>query len=325
MKWFQLDSDAPNDPKIKPVLKQFGQAGAGGLVLLWCYVANHGQGEPGLGIGTNGGPMPLVEMADETWFPSEADLKAFLDFLAGRRHIDPALWAEKGIVFLPAMWNRAVGYARGKGRAGSVYQTAADVVKATLAGEKPPAPAAPENPPAGKRKPGRPRKNPVVPENPPTVQDKQTNKQLPPDGGSGSANHEAGGFLLPEVAPAQPPRPADLMQLWNRLRTKGPKLEGLTPQRIEIFNRALKAKPDLAEWELVIRWFDGQDWANAPGTGEHPNWRCTLDFLCRPGKMQQYLERVKADKAGGGGNGNGRVAPTAGKYDLKDEDDDPTN
>lgn len=328
MKWFQTDSDAPNDPKLKATIRRFGQAGAGALFLLWCYVANHGKGEPGLAVAADGSPLPPEEAAEETLFDTVDQFREFIGFLAEKKHVDPDLWTGKGIVFLPAMFTRAVGYARGKGRAGSIYATPADVVKAVLTGEKPPAPPAPENPgkpPAGKRGPGRPRKTPAVPGNPLTVQDKQdnTNKQIPPDGGSGPAAHPAPGFL-PELAPA---KPGDLMQLWNRCRTKGPQVESLTPQRMEIYHRALKAKPDLAEWELVITWLDGQAWANAPGTGDHPNWRATLDWLAKPGKLQQWLEKAKADKAGGGGNGggngNGRVKPTAGKYsDLKDDGGD---
>lgn len=328
VKWFQTDSDAPNDPKVKAIIRRFEQAGAGALFLLWCHIANHGQGEPGLGVCLDGSPLPLGELADECWFPDVDSLRTFVDFLAEKKHVDPDLWQNRGIVFLPAMWIRAVGYARGKGRAGSGYGTPADVVQAVLTGQKPPAPKSPENPPAGKRGPGRPRKTPAVPGNPLTVQDKQY-KQDSTKEHRGPAAHPTPA-LSGELPGLESPKPTPgiLMALWNRARTKGPKLDALTPQRIGIFERALKAHLDLTDWELVIGWLDTQDWANAPGTGDHPNWRATLDWLAKPGKLQQWLERAKADKAGGGGggDGSGRVAPTAGKYaDLtKDEDDDPT-
>lgn len=122
MKWFQVDSDTPNDPKIKAIIKVGlphptpGQAAAGALLLLWCYIADHGGGDPGEGVDGDGLPLPLGEMADECHFPATEDLIAWLDFLASKRHIDHERWQANQTVVLPAMRNRADAYARSKGR-----------------------------------------------------------------------------------------------------------------------------------------------------------------------------------------------------------------
>lgn len=122
VKWFQVDSDTPNDPKVKAAIRRglpnpaAGQAAAGALFLLWCYVANHGGMGPGEGVDGAGDPLPLSEMADECLFDSVDELKGFLAFLADKRHIDPEAWAA-GWVRLPAMAKRADSYAKSKGRA----------------------------------------------------------------------------------------------------------------------------------------------------------------------------------------------------------------
>ncbi len=122
MKWFQVDSDTPDDPKIKAIIRVGlpnptpGQAAAGALLLLWCYVANHGGGDPGEGVDTEGMPLPLGEMADECLFEDQAQLVLWLDFLAAKRHIDPERWNANQTVVLPAMRHRADSYAKSKGR-----------------------------------------------------------------------------------------------------------------------------------------------------------------------------------------------------------------
>jgi hypothetical protein len=91
------------------------------------------------------------------------------------------------------------------------------------------------------------------------------------------------------------PTPDDLQAVWNATRSPGPKVEDLTPDRRKRYSKALETKPNLHEWELVIRWINAQPWANAPGTGEHANWRATLDWLVKPGKLGEYLERANTD------------------------------
>lgn len=272
MKWFQLDSDTPNDPKVKAIIRRGlptpvpGQAAAGALLLLWCYIANHGSGSPGHGVNGSGEPLPLDEMADECLFGSVPELVAFLDFLAEKRHIEPETWHEQRIVLLPAMQQRADAYARSKGR------------------DK-----------AGPEQTGRGKAGGKLPVEPPTSQTDTV--QLEPE-------------KEQELFPG--PTPAELVAEWNKLRTKGPKVDRITQQRKGQYSKALREHPNLDEWRKVITWLDGESWANAPGTGQYPSWRADLDYLTRPGKMQKALERAAAAPIQGGSKG--RVTAPKGKY-----------
>ncbi|MGE0430521.1 MAG: hypothetical protein AB7P11_21165 [Hydrogenophaga sp.] len=297
MKWFQVDSDTPDDPKIKAVIRRGlpspnpGQAAAGALLLLWCYVANHGGGAPGIGVDSDGQPLPLGEMADELLFDSQADLERFLDFLAEKRAIDPAAWADQRMVMLPAMAKRADAYARSKGRPAPA--------------PKPPAPAPkpPGRAKSGEKSPGSALTVPTVP----TVQHQET---------------EEGQLALTPALPAGP-TPEDLVQVWNRHRLQGPKVQQLTDVRRRAYAAALKAAPDLRVWEAVIRWVETQPWCNAKGTGDHANWRLDLDHLAKPGKLQTAKERMDGDRNGAGRSAaaSGRVAATQGKYAGAGHDD----
>lgn len=288
MKWFQCDSDSPGDPKIKAIIRRGlktenwngGQAAAGALWLLWCYVANHGAGLPGEGVDGDGLPLPLVEMADECLFDSVDDLKAFLNFLAEKRHIDPDKWDASGLVCLPAMASRADAYAKSKGR--KVPQPVE-----TLPGTS------------------RPGENSPLQHN--TRQD-TTKKTAPLPSGSGE-------LLLEPPAEGKPkPTAEDLQATWNQHRTKGPKVLQLDEKRIKAFLAALKDQPDLAKWAAVIQWIDKDPMANAPGTGQYPTWRLDLDFLVKPGNLQKRFERMQAALANPTSAASGRVAPTPGKF-----------
>jgi hypothetical protein len=284
VKWFQVDSDTPDDPKIKAVIRRGlpaangGQAAAGALLLLWCYVANHGGGEPGVGLNSDGQPLPLGEMADELLFDSQADLERFLDFLAEKRHIEPDRWATDKVVVLPAMAKRADAYARSKGRA-----KAGDV--------------SPGRAKAGEKSPGL---------APTYIQDTVPTVPTPPE--------PEGQLALTPPAPAAP-KPEDLVEIWNKHRTKGPKVTGLNDSRRKAYAAALKLDPDLQSWAVVIAWLDGQDWCNARGTGSHANWRMDLDYLARPGTLLRAKERKAAeDVHPARGRATGRVIAERGKY-----------
>lgn len=112
------------------------------------------------------------------------------------------------------------------------------------------------------------------------------------------------------------PTPAALVELWNRVRDPGPKILELTPQRQQRYRAALKAKPDLTDWEHGIRYLNGATWANACGEGTHANFRADLDYLAKPGNLTKALERLAAMALPGvrTGAAAGRVAPTAGKF-----------
>lgn len=157
--WFQVDSNSPNDPKIKEILRVGGQPWAGATWLMWCYIASSGKSEPGLGVRADGSPLPLKELASECRFATVEDLRAYLDFAAEQEHIHRQLWQDKGIVFLPAMWSRLMHYARSKGRQGSHYVDAQGLAAAVLRGDQkaPPVPTGPQKSrpvPAGPRRAG---------------------------------------------------------------------------------------------------------------------------------------------------------------------------
>jgi hypothetical protein len=88
-----------------------------------------------------------------------------------------------------------------------------------------------------------------------------------------------------------------LVLLWNELRTPGPKVRQVGGELRQKLQRAMKTLPNLDDWRTVIVFLNGQGWANAPGTGTHPNWRAGLDWLAKPGKCAEYLERAQLDQA----------------------------
>lgn len=86
-----------------------------------------------------------------------------------------------------------------------------------------------------------------------------------------------------------------VVDLWNLIVTPPiTQVTKLTADRISKINARLKASPDLAAWRTVIAWINRQDWCRAPGTGEHPNWTASLDWLCKSdGTFQKWLERAE--------------------------------
>lgn len=295
MKWFQNDSDAPNDPKIKAAIRQgpalaggtqqANQAVAGAIWLLWCYVASHGEGVPGLGVKADGSPLDLAEMADECLFDEEAQLVRLLDFLAIKKHIDPVQW-ERGVVFLPAMKKRADTYAKRKGRDGGEGSNSVRTID-------------PENP----------------------LQD-NTEQDNTPSG-------DIAGSLLADAGPDQVDA---LVAVWNAERQPGPKVGKLNPSRRRAMLKALKDHPDLTEWRQLIHWMNTQKWMNAQGGGDHPNWRADLDFVCRAGKLDRLLDQMRADRVSvradgteGRNAGKGRTGFRRGEFAAAlNGDDDAT-
>lgn len=264
MKWFPVDSDAPNDPKVKAIIRKGlngnpGQTAAGAMFLLWCYIANHGKGLPGEGIDLDGQPLPMDELADECLFERVNDCQDWLSGLAERRLIDPERW-KAGVVYLPAMFNRAAAYAKSKGRA----------IPGT-GGRKRAA--------AGDAGDGGGNLFPETPLQNNTIQHTTGSEPSSPDGDPGPG----------------PDQVQALVELWNATRQPGPKVGKLTPDRKARYRRALADHPNLADWRTVIAWVNGQDWCNAKGTGQHPNWRMDLDYLVKPGKMAKALDQVRMD------------------------------
>lgn len=89
--------------------------------------------------------------------------------------------------------------------------------------------------------------------------------------------------------------PDALVVLWNEQREPGPKVQDLTLKRRRRYQQAIVARPLRAEWIHAIRWLNDQAYANAKGTGEHPTWRATLDWLAKPGQLAAVLEQAETD------------------------------
>jgi hypothetical protein len=288
MRWYQVDSDTPNDPKIKRLLndatmaaggREAGAEAIGHLFLVWCFVANHGA-QPGLGVKPDGSPLDLDDLAYEAAFRSTDDLRTWLDTMAERGLIDPDQWKDHGVVFLPAMKSRADAYAKSKGR-GPGHEP--DPQAAASGGN-----GAPWRGGAGKSGTTRARPGPKGPLHNKTLQDITKEKDL-----RGLAATPVSADLLAEAGTDTVDA---LVAVWNAERKPGPEVRDLTPQRRERYQRAIKAKPDLADWRQVIRWLNTQPWCNAKGTGDHRTWRATLDWLAKPGKLAEYLDKAAGDR-----------------------------
>jgi len=111
LKWFQVDSDTPNDPKVKAVVREMGAAGVGGLFLLWCHIADHGIRKPGWSLDSFGRPMPETELV----IASELNRDDFLKLVTlctSTGHFVAKAWETKRVIAIPAMAARADTYTK---------------------------------------------------------------------------------------------------------------------------------------------------------------------------------------------------------------------
>jgi hypothetical protein len=227
--------------------------------------------------------LSLIEMASECWFDTVPALVTFLDGLADQQHIHQATWREKGIVFLPAMWERISAYYRSKARK-LEYSNVHQVVTALLAGVASPA------------------QNHALRADPAPT-NKPTNK--PDKQGSKTVGHRDDGLL----ADAGADQVTALVTIWNTERKPGPLIRPpLEAKRHRAMATALRAHPNLDDWRKVIRYINTQDWCNAKGTGDHAGWRADIDYLIRPGKLTAALERIALDRSHGTDGTVGRDA-----------------
>ncbi len=110
MKWFQLDANTPHDPKIRAVVRALGVEGFGGLVGLWCHVAEHGR-MPGYGIDSNGAPLPVEDLIDASGL-SAAKFDELISICTRTGHFGRDVWRQSRGIWIPAMERRADRYAR---------------------------------------------------------------------------------------------------------------------------------------------------------------------------------------------------------------------
>jgi hypothetical protein len=108
VKWFQMDSDATDDPKIKAIFAKVGHVGISGLFHLWCFVARYGS-RPGWSLDAKGQPMPrpFLEAGSKL---SRKRFAALLDVLCETNHISRKNWTDRGVVVFPAMVKRSDTY-----------------------------------------------------------------------------------------------------------------------------------------------------------------------------------------------------------------------
>lgn len=100
------------------------------------------------------------------------------------------------------------------------------------------------------------------------------------------------------VADATLRSPAGLIAVWNALREPGPKVGSVpTANRSRHLGRALDEHPRRDDWSTAILWLNRQRFANAPGSGDAPTWRASLDWLAKPGQLEQVLESARTDAA----------------------------
>src|SRR5262245_45443582 len=108
MKWLQLDSDTPTDPRIRAVLARFGNAGFGALVRLWCFVAAHGA-RPGWSLDSRGQPIPRESLVEASGVNAQ-EFDALVAELLRNGHISQRPWKSRGVIAFPAMQRRADTY-----------------------------------------------------------------------------------------------------------------------------------------------------------------------------------------------------------------------
>lgn len=118
MKWFQLDADTPDDPRIRAVVRVLGVEGFGGLVGLWCHVAKHGK-RPGQGISSNGAPFPVDDLVAASGLSTDK-FAALVDLCTNNGHFRRDAWELYRGIWIPAMERRADRYAQRVARAGQL-------------------------------------------------------------------------------------------------------------------------------------------------------------------------------------------------------------
>lgn len=111
MKWFQVDADTPNDPKIRAVERVLGTEGIGGLFLLWCFIADHGVKRPGWSLNSLGRPIPIEDLRDGSRLDS-TKFEKLVEICVESGHFDRRQWTMRSVIAIPAMASRADTYTR---------------------------------------------------------------------------------------------------------------------------------------------------------------------------------------------------------------------
>lgn len=122
MDWFQLDTDMPDDPRIREVIQRMGNEGLGALVRIWCFVGNHGI-RPGISLDRNRRPLQKQALIEASGLPKQkfSDLMAIL---GENGHIQKNRFLKKGVIVIPAMSKRASNYEKRRVRTLAAHTSA---------------------------------------------------------------------------------------------------------------------------------------------------------------------------------------------------------
>lgn len=107
-RFFTLDTGFQDDDRIGSVLRIYGNAGLGALVLTWAHVAAKGA-LPGTGVNSDGKPFDLANVAKRARV-SLPYFRKLMDSCAKSGHIDRDQWEAKGLLVFPAMAKRMKAY-----------------------------------------------------------------------------------------------------------------------------------------------------------------------------------------------------------------------
>ncbi len=111
MRWFQVDSDTPNDPRVRAVVRALGNEGLGGLFRLWCHVANHGAKKAGHSLTSAGKAMSREELIDASGLSAD-QFDTLVSICVENGHFSAREWTTKQVIAIPAMARRADTYTK---------------------------------------------------------------------------------------------------------------------------------------------------------------------------------------------------------------------
>ena len=104
MKWYRMDSDTPNHPTSRRVIRKLGNEGLGALVRLWCFAAQYGKGEtPGRCVDSDGDSIQLEDLVDASGLTDE-QFRALVAVLLDTKCIDAEAWESRKEMMME-WWN----------------------------------------------------------------------------------------------------------------------------------------------------------------------------------------------------------------------------
>jgi hypothetical protein len=111
VKWFRMDSDTPNHPTSRRVIRKLGNEGFGALVRLWCFAAQYGKSEPGRCVDSDGDPVQVEDLVDASGLTDEK-FRELVVVLLETKCIDAEAWESRQEMAYPGMTTRADEYTK---------------------------------------------------------------------------------------------------------------------------------------------------------------------------------------------------------------------